>query len=189
MTSMKPILLVYATRQGHARAVAEHIGRALEARGYTAQLADARDCDASLDLEAFGAAILTASVHLGKHEKEMVKFVRAARPTLERIPAAFLSVSLTEANAEMTHNPPEKRSESARMAAEMMDAFFEETGWHPARAQPVAGALLYSRYNVLVRWMMRRIARSEGGDVDTSRDHVYTDWEALDRFVEAFVRE
>ena len=51
----------------------------------------------------------------------------------------------------------------------------------------VAGALVYSRYNWLTRWMMRRIARKEGGDTDTARDYEYTDWDALRRDVEIFL--
>ena len=29
---------------------------------------------------------------------------------------------------------------------------------------------------------MQRIAASEGGDTDTSLDHEYTDWEAVEQF-------
>jgi len=57
-----------------------------------------------------------------------------------------------------------------------------KTGWHPARVELVAGALPYSKYNFLIRYVMRRIAAKEGGDTDTSHDYEYTDWEAVDRF-------
>lgn len=42
-----------------------------------------------------------------------------------------------------------------------------------------AGAIKYTQYNWLVKWMMKRIARKEGGSVDTSRDYEYTDWTQL----------
>ena len=51
-----------------------------------------------------------------------------------------------------------------------------------------AGALRYSRYGWLKRRLMRSIARREGGDTDTSRDHVYTDWDAVDRFAVDILR-
>jgi menaquinone-dependent protoporphyrinogen oxidase len=51
---------------------------------------------------------------------------------------------------------------------------------------PVAGALPYTRYNFLVRFLMKRIARKAGGPTDTSRDYDFTDWAALDRFAAAF---
>jgi menaquinone-dependent protoporphyrinogen oxidase len=36
---------------------------------------------------------------------------------------------------------------------------------------------------------MKRIAKKSGGDTDTSRDYEYTDWAALDRFLEQFAAE
>ena len=59
----------------------------------------------------------------------------------------------------------------------------KETGWHPARILPVAGALTYSRYNFLVKWIMRRIARRAGFDGPATRDYEFTNWPAVDRFV------
>jgi menaquinone-dependent protoporphyrinogen IX oxidase len=34
---------------------------------------------------------------------------------------------------------------------------------------------------------MKRIAKRAGAPTDTTRDYVFTDWVALDRFVEEFV--
>ena len=52
----------------------------------------------------------------------------------------------------------------------------------------VAGALPYTQYNWLTRWMMRRIVARAHGDVDTSRDYEYTDWEDLRSFAGEFAR-
>ena len=48
----------------------------------------------------------------------------------------------------------------------------------------IAGALLYTRYNPLVRFVMRRISRANGGPTDTSRDYEFTDWSGLDKLVD-----
>jgi len=71
----------------------------------------------------------------------------------------------------------------------IVERLVAETGWHPQRVELVAGALPYTRYNFLVRFVMRRISRKEGGDTDTSRDYEYTDWAAVDRFAAEFVDE
>jgi menaquinone-dependent protoporphyrinogen oxidase len=65
----------------------------------------------------------------------------------------------------------------------MIDVFVTETGWRPVRSLPVAGALAYSRYNVFIKFVMKRIARKAGAPTDTSRDYEFTDWAALARFV------
>ena len=70
----------------------------------------------------------------------------------------------------------------------MLDDFVADTGWQPAFVKPVAGALMYSRYNLLIRFVMKRIARQAGASTDTSRDHEFTDWAALDVFVESLLQ-
>ena len=69
----------------------------------------------------------------------------------------------------------------------MIERFIVETGWYPTATKPVAGALTYTKYSFIMRLVMKRIARAARGSTDTRRDHVYTDWAALDRFVADFV--
>lgn len=184
---MKRILLVFSTREGHTRRVVEYIEGALLSHGLEVDRREVRELTGTLDLKGFSAVILAASVHLGRHAKEMVRFVKEHRDQLERLPSAFLSVCLSQADALRGNNTPERRAEATRQVAAQMDDFFDQTAWHPDRAEAVAGALLYSEYNLLLRWVMKRIAGQMGASTDTSHDHVYTDWQALDRFVGDFV--
>jgi len=48
---------------------------------------------------------------------------------------------------------------------------------------------MYRDYNPFVRFIIRMIAKSEGASIDTSRNTKYTDWEALDHFVEEWTAE
>ena len=114
----------------------------------------------------------------------MIDFVRRYRGELTRSHAVFLSITLSEAGAEDPHAPAARREQGAADAQRMIDVFIAETGWQPTRALPVAGALAYSRYNFIVKFLMRRIARRAGAPTDTSRDYELTNWTALDRFVD-----
>lgn len=180
----KPVAVLYATREGHTRRVAERVARDLQARGLAAECKNLREDAAAIDPNNYCAVVLAASVHQGKHEREMVKFVKKHRAGLEKLPAAFLSVTLSEAGAEMPDTTPEKRARYLADVRKVIDQFFESTGWRPERVKPVAGALLYSKYNPLVRFVMKRIAKEAGAATDTSRDYEYTDWVGLDRFVD-----
>lgn len=186
---MKPILIVYATREGQTHRIAEHIAAEIRARGGTADVMNARDVEATRALPGCSAVVVAASVHAGRHEPEMVRFVREHKAALEAMPAAFLSVSMGEAGAEDQGASPEIRAQARSDVAEQIKGFFDSTGWHPARVQPVAGALLYTKYNFIVRFVMKLIVKKKGGSTDTSRDHEYTDWAALDRFVGDLLRE
>lgn len=116
----------------------------------------------------------------------MTQFVKTHRAQLEAMPIVFLSVSLAEAGAEDPKGSPEHRAKSAEGVQHMIDEFLAETNWHPSKIKAVAGALLYTKYNFFIRFIMKRIAAHEGGDTDTSRDYEYTDWAALDHLVDEF---
>lgn len=186
---MKPIGILYATRNGHTRRIADHIANELHERGFDAEVKNVGAQDASGDPKDYAAAVLAASVHCGEHEQEMVKFVKDHVLQLEAIPTAFISVTLTEAGVERPESSPEERARFAADTQRVIGNFFEETGWHPAHVKAVAGALLYTKYNLLLRFVMKRIAKTAHADTDTSRDHEYTDWLALDHFVDEFAAE
>jgi menaquinone-dependent protoporphyrinogen oxidase len=94
-------------------------------------------------------------------------------------PSAFLSVSLG-----VLQPDPKVQQE----VADIVNGFLRKTGWHPAIIQNVAGALLYTKYNWIKRWVMKRIVRKAGGDTDTSRDYEYTNWADLRAFADRFNR-
>lgn len=184
---MNPILILYATREGQTRRIAEHIAATIRARGLTADVIDCLELPAGFSVSSYSRAILAASVHMHRHESEMIQFVKHHRADLETLPAVFLSVSLSEAGAEDPKASPERRAQAAADAQRMIQEFLAETGWHPQHVQPVAGALLYSKYGFVVRFVMQGIARRAGAPTDTSHDYECTDWEALDRLVDEVV--
>jgi menaquinone-dependent protoporphyrinogen oxidase len=185
---MDPIVVLYATREGQTRKIAEHVAGALRGHGLRADVVDAAALTEPFDLAGYGAAVLAASVHAGRHERELVAFVKRHLRQLERMPAAFLSTSLMEAGAEDSQRSPEARAEAAAHVQQMIDQFIAETGWQPSATLPVAGALLYTKYGFVLRFIMKRISKHQGGSTDTTHDHEYTDWRALDRFVDELVQ-
>jgi menaquinone-dependent protoporphyrinogen oxidase len=173
----------FATREGQTRRIALRIATDLRAKGADVDLFDVRN-EVPIDWLSYGTACVAASVHAGHHEGEMIDFVRKHRAELERLSAAFISVTLSEAGAEDTARTDADRARAAVDVQHMLDVFVTETGWKPERCLPVAGALAYSRYNIFVRFIMKRIARKAGAPTDASRDYEFTNWPALDRFVE-----
>lgn len=185
---MKPVVVLYATRNGQARRVAEHLAAVVRRHKLGTDLMDLAQLPSGFSLAGYSAAIVSASIHTGKHEREVVAFARRHAVSLNRIPTAFVSVSLSEAGAEDAGAPEERRAQAAADVRRMIHGFLQETGWQPTLIQAVAGALRYSQYNFLVRFVMKRISRKAGGDTDTSRDYEYTDWTAVERIADELVR-
>jgi len=184
-----PIAVLYATREGQTKKIAEHISGVLVLRGFDVDVKNLRQDAGSVDLNSYAGAILLSSVHAGRHEREMTAFVKAHLPELQGLPSAFISVTLSEAGAEMLDNTAEERALHSAGVREVFEKFFVDTGWRPQHVKPIAGALLYSKYNPLVRFVMKRIARKAGAGTDTSRDYEYTNWVSLDRFIDELADE
>jgi menaquinone-dependent protoporphyrinogen oxidase len=180
------VLILYATRHGQARKIADRLARGLEAKGANADVLNAAEIEPIFDPERYRAAILVASIHVGKHEPEMVAFARRHRELLERIPSAFVSVSMAEATVEGKDRPVAARAQAALTVSKTLDTFVAQTGWRPKLFRPVAGALLYREYNFFIRFIIKMIARRTGADTDTSKNYEYTDWAAVDRFAAEF---
>ena len=164
------VVVFYATREGHTRHIVEHIADVLKARKIDTDLYNVRTISEPLDWSVYTTACVAASVHLGHHESEMIAFARRHRIDLEQLDGAFVSVTLSQAGAEDAHRSEAERQAAAADAQRMVDVFVRETGWQPAHILSVAGALAYSQYNFVVRFVMKRIARQQGAPTDTSRN-------------------
>lgn len=177
---MKKILVIYATTEGHTRKIAEFIAEHLRAQGAAVDLVDSATPAAAAVQPIYGAAVIAGSVHERLHQRSLVHFVRENADWLNAIPTAFVSVGLAAALPD---------AESQAQARNTLQYFLDKTGLTPTIAKPVAGALLYTKYDWFRRTMMRLIARQMGKDVDDTRDHEYTDWDDLRRFVDEFARQ
>lgn len=83
----------------------------------------------------------------------------------------------------------EQRAEAQREVRQIMARFFADSGWSPALSTTVAGALPYTRYGWLKKWIMRRMVAKAGGDIDTTRDYEYTNWDDVGAFARTFARQ
>jgi len=174
---MANVLIVYATKEGQTEKIARHIADTVRAAGHDAELVDVQHEAPPRDLARFQAILVGAPLH-GMYPRAITRFVRAHRALLEQKHAAFFSVGLAVAS---------RTSDGRAQTLAVVERFIQSTGWRPARVELIAGALPYSKYNFLVKFVMRRISAHEGGDTDTSRDYEYTDWPAVERFARELV--
>jgi menaquinone-dependent protoporphyrinogen oxidase len=174
---MSRILVLYGTTDGHTAKVAAKVGETLEAFGAEVDVIEAGTRE--LQLERYAGIIVAASVHARGYQPTVRRWVRGHAEALRGKPSAFLSVSLG-----VLQQDPKVQQEVANIVNE----FLRATGWQPAMTQNVAGALLYTKYNWIKRWIMKWIVRKAGGDTDTSRDYEYTNWGDLRAFADRFNR-
>ncbi|MBS1118204.1 MAG: flavodoxin domain protein [Deltaproteobacteria bacterium] len=171
---MSRVLLLYASHYGHTRRIADRLAQLLRERDHQVDVVDVRTGALRLPApERYDVVVLGSRVEFGRHATDLIEYIRIHREALSRMPTAFFSVSMAASGPAAGADP------SAYLAA-----MFEDLGWYPAQAISLAGGLPYRRYGWIMRFVMKRIARGAGHTTDTSRNHDFTDWNAVASFAD-----
>lgn len=175
MNSPAPsILVAFHSAEGQSAKIAEHIGDILQLRGASVDLVET-DADPSPD--RCDGVVVGDSIHIGKHSASLVHWLQGHAAALADRPTALFQVSLVSANPDAEHTA---------IAERLVDDLREKTGFEPDDVALFAGALAYTKYGWFTRRALRSIAAKEGGSTDTSVDHEYTDWAAVEHFARGF---
>jgi menaquinone-dependent protoporphyrinogen oxidase len=174
---MHRILVIHGTTEGHTEMIATAIANNLTARGFQTDIIAAGTIDPPPSL--YDGIIVAASVRAGHYQKTVAQWLKAHVAELRVKPTAFVSACL----GVVQHDPKVDADLDA-----IVHRFIDPIGWQPTMIKPVAGVLLYTKYNLLMRWMMKRNAARAGGATDTSRDYDYTDSSDLRAFSDEFGR-
>lgn len=175
---MIKISIIYGTYEGQTRKIAEYMASVIEQNGHCAVVVDCSKVSSTFSIQDYDAALIGASMHVGRFQDSVREFVRSHLEDLQRIPSAFFSVSLTAASRKVKDQAQVRQS---------VTAFQKETGWRPNQVACIAGAVRYKRYGIAKRWIIKRIAKGISDDIDTSHDYEYTNWDAVRLFVEDFL--
>lgn len=175
---MARLLIVYGSEEGQTAKVAKHLAEFFRARHHQVDLIYGKEVPASLSMSAYQGVVVGASIHMGRHQKYMVDFARQHCSDLTTQFSAFFTVCLTAKG-----DSPEEKAQ----VEQYVQNFMTTTNWYPDQVGVFAGAVLYTRYGLVKRFIMKSINKRTGGDVDTSRDYEYTDWESVDDFGDTFL--
>ena len=173
------ILVAFGTLEGQTRKIAEAVAARVHDLGHDAHLFDTAGTGSPADLhvDSYDKIIVAGSVHHKRHQDSVEDSVTAKVAELQKKPTLFLSVSLSAAF-------PEGMTE----AQSYVDAFLAGTGWKPTRSLLVAGALQYTEYDYFQEQVIEHIVL-KGRKIEGLRgDLEFTDWAALSRTVDSFVR-
>jgi len=174
------ILILYGTIEGQTAKVAERVADILRSKGQQVTILCGEHLPAGFETNNFNAAIIGGPIHMGDYPAYLKKFVTTHSNWLNNVPSALFTVCMA------IHSQREKSTKEAKRFGK---DFVAQAGWQPKLNETFAGAVKYTQYNFITRFIMKLISKREGSSTDTSRDHEYTDWEAVVRFSEKFLVE
>jgi menaquinone-dependent protoporphyrinogen oxidase len=174
---MATILTVFGTGEGQTAKIATSITEEFSARGHEATTVNVTEIGPDLDLEDYDAVLVGASVHYGRQQKSVRKWVSANSDVLVTKPNGFFQVS----GASGAEN-----DEAVAEATGYVDKFVDATNWVPDRIGLFGGALRFSEYGFLKRALLKFIVRNQEFQTDDSGDVELTDWESVVSFAGEF---
>lgn len=169
---MSRILIVYGSTYGQTGRIIERISSDLTVAGHRVTVWKGDQLPPGADPGAFEGCVIAGSVLYGKYQPYLVEFARAQARRLAAMPGVFISVC-GALIGDWAEGPAEARKYEA--------LFQQQTGWTPSLVRSLPGALNYTRYGLLTRFIMKMMSRKTGRPTDTSRDWDGTDWAAVDR--------
>ena len=173
---MATILTVFGTGEGQTAMIADNVTEEFRARGHEATTVNVAEID-PVDLDEFDAVLIGASVHYGRQQKSVRKWVSANRDVLVRKPNGFFQVSGASGA---------KNDGGLAEATGYVDKFIDATNWRPDRIALFGGALRFSEYGFLKRALLKFIVRNQEFETDESGDAELTDWESVVSFAREF---
>ena len=176
---MRPhrVLVLYGTTYGQTTKIATRIAAILERHGAVVSSYDVRAVPPDVSPEQYDAVVIGASVIRGQHQRAVHEFAGRHYKLLNAMPTAFFSVSGSAASFD---------GKGRRDARRCADEFLRTTQWRPVMMELIGGAMAYTQYGPLLRWIMKQIAKRNRGPTDTSCDHEMTDWAQVARFADRF---
>jgi len=164
-------LILFSTRDGQTREIASYIASELKELGVESDVVNLHR-NGDIGWENYDRVVIGASIRYGHFHASVDAFVKKHQQALSAIPSAFFSVNLVARKAEK--RSPQTNSYTRK--------FLLNSPWKPDLCAVFAGALRYPRYGWLDRTMIRLIMKMTGGETDTSKEVVYTDWQQVARF-------
>jgi menaquinone-dependent protoporphyrinogen oxidase len=168
---MARILLLYSSTDGHTLKICGRLRHVIERQGHVVTLVSVDDA-AQVNLAAFDAIVIGASIRYGRHSKTVMDFIQRHAPLLDSKPNAFFSVNIVA-------RKPDKNQPDTNP---YLRKFLRQIAWRPRALAVFAGKLDYPRYRFFDRWMIRLIMLMTKGPTDPTAVIEFTDWQQVEAF-------
>lgn len=164
-------LILFSTRDGQTREIASFLASELKELGVDSDTVNLNRTE-DVEWQHYDRVVIGASIRYGHFHSALDRFVKKHLSALQARPGAFFSVNLVA-------RKPEKRTPQTNSYTRK---FLLSSPWQPQHSAVFAGALRYPRYRWYDRFMIRLIMKMTGGETDTSKEVVYTDWKQVANF-------
>jgi len=164
------ILVVYATKFGSTKEVAEKIGDVIRIKNIPV---DVRKVSSVKDLSKYSAIILGTPIRMGKPISEAMSFIKKYETGLNAVPVAFFSVGLY-----MKEDTPDTREKAIQCMEPVLELVTK-----PVSIGLFGGKIDYNTMPVILRWMFLKDKSGQLSEGD------WRNWESITSWIEEILPE
>lgn len=170
---MQKVLIIYSSVDGHTLKICSRIKQQIEKQNDLVTLLSVNEAN-SVEVTAFDKIVIGASIHYGKHSKEIYHFIKQHAQVLATLPNAFFSVNLVA-------RKPEKSSPDSNP---YVKKFLKQITWKPQHLSIFAGKIDYQKYSFWDRQIIRLIMWMTKGPTDPKANIDFTNWTEVENFAQ-----
>jgi menaquinone-dependent protoporphyrinogen oxidase len=176
---MQTIAIIVSSDCGHTKRIADYMANQLDRHEYEVEIfsLSTRPALTSAELVKFDRVIIGCSVYLGDFPQVLVDWIWDRHDLLNSMPCGLFTVSL---------NAADPRPKAREVDDKVLNNFMQQTSIKPRFVASMGGALEYTQYGFFKRCVLQGVSAAAGGPTDTSRDFDLTNWNDVERFVQAF---
>jgi len=159
------VLVVYATKFGSTKEVAEKVGEIIRSKKIRV---DVRNVNTVKDISAYSAVILGTAIRMGKPVSDAFSFIKKYKDDIKNKSVAFFSVGLY-----MKEDTPENREKATKCLLPLI-----EQVENPVSIGLFGGKIDYSTMPLLLRWTFSKDTSGELQEGD------WRDWDTISSWVD-----
>tara|TARA_B100001121_G_scaffold268015_1_gene251654 strand:+ start:87 stop:608 length:522 start_codon:yes stop_codon:yes gene_type:complete len=126
------------------------------------------------DLKKYKKIIIGASIRYGKHNSDVLNFVKKNINVLNKLKTAFFSVNVVA----------RKKGKNTPSTNPYVIKFIKQTDWKPTYVGVFAGKVDYPSYRFFDKYIIKFIMWLTKGPTDVSKSYEFTNWSEVDKFGE-----
>ena len=167
---MKKCLIIYSTTDGHTKKICEHIIDQLE--GLQESTLMTISDTSQEELTKYDNIIVGASIRYGKHNPDVLNFVKKNINVLNKVKTAFFSVNVVA----------RKKEKNTPSTNPYVIKFIDQTNWKPTNIGVFAGKVDYPAYKFFDKYIIKFIMWITKGPTDISKSYEFTNWDDVKKF-------
>ena len=162
-------LLIYSTTDGQTVKICNKLAE--ENSNENVKLCPLNDA-VKEDLNSYNKIIIGASIRYGKHNQNVLNFVKRNIKILNNVKTAFFSVNVVA----------RKKEKNTPSTNPYVIKFIEQTNWKPTNIGVFAGKVDYPSYKFFDKYIIKFIMWLTKGPTDVSKSYEFTNWNEVKKF-------